>query len=315
MFDKKFKIVAILGILIILGIIFGEKIVKVFSSVDDIQILPESTSLSYYKKSCEYGNSQVCNDLGDMYHHGSEITSVDHEMAVKFYFKSCELDDGKGCNNLAFMINNGRGIEKNNWKALKLYRKSCNELDTPEACYNVGAMYYRGEGTKRNYANAVYYFKKACENGIGAGCNDLGYMYEHGKYFKADTREAISYYLDACSMKEASACFNLANLHKEKGNKVNAKQFYIRACDLGNTFSCNQLESVLGKRILEIKDETALSEAINACSVSTQGGTMCYRVGLYYEKQGEDNKARAFFEKACARKQSQSCKHLGDLHR
>ena len=71
----------------------------------------------------------------------------------------------------------------------------------------------------------------------------------------------------------------------------------------------------MGNKIQAISTQTELQEAIKACKLSTQGGTMCYKVGLYYEKLGENEKARDYFDKACNRGQSQSCKHLGDLFR
>ena len=314
MFDKKFTMVLVLGALIILGVLFGERIVGALSSVEKISTLTESKSMEYYKKSCEYQDSDVCNEVGDMFHYGSNDVSIDLDEAVDYYTKSCALENGKGCNNLAYMLNHGYGVEKNNWNALKLYKKAC-KYGEMEACYNVGSMYFHGEGTKRNYYNSALYFQKSCNNGIGAGCNDLGYMYEHGRYVRRDLQEARSLYADACDMGEASGCNNLAYMH-EKANRIQtAKQYYSRACDLGDTASCNRLESVLGNRIREIDGEVALREALNACRVSTQGGTMCYRVGLYYEKLEENEKARQYFEDACNRGQSQSCKHLGDLYR
>jgi len=314
MFDKKFTIVLIVGVLIILGILFGEKIIGALSSVEKISTLTESKSMEYYKKSCKYQDADICNMVGDIYHYGKNNVSVDLEEAVEYYTKACGLESGKGCNNLAYMLNNGYGVDKHNWNALKLYKKAC-KYEEMEACYNIGSMYFHGEGTKKSYYSAALYFQKSCNNGIGAGCNDLGYMYEHGKYVKGDLREAMSLYADACDMGESSGCNNLAHLH-EKANRIQtAKQYYNRACDLGDTPSCNRLESVLGNKIREIKGDVELKEALNACRVSTQGGTMCYRVGLYYEKEEENDKAREYFEKACDRGQSQSCKHLGDLYR
>ena len=314
MFNKKFKIVLFLAITVILLILFGKDMMNRVGSVNKISTFTEPMSLTYYKKSCNYEDSKVCNELGDMYRKGSDIVSIDNAEAVEYYKRSCELEDGKGCNNLAYMLNQGKGIKPNNWTAIRLYKKAC-KLGEMEACYNVGSMYYHGEGTKRIYANAVYYFKKSCNNGIGAGCNDLGFMHEHGKYLSASIHKAISYYSDACEMGEASGCKNLAYLREQKGHLKPAKQFYIKACTLGDNYSCNRLENFLGSQIYVIKDEVALEEAKNACKLSTQGGTMCYRVGLYYEKLEENEKARTFFEKACDREQSQSCKHLGDLHR
>ena len=313
MFDKRMAITLFLGMLIILGIIFGDRVVENISSGKKISNLIENDSkaVSYYKKACDFQDGDVCNKLGDMYHTGKNV-SLDYENAVEYYTKACELESGAGCNNLAFMLNRGLGIEKNNWSALKLYKKACKYGEI-EACYNIGSMYYHGEGTKRNYYTAAKYFKKSCNRGVGAGCNDLAFMYENGKYLKRDLSEAISLYREACDLGEASGCNNVAYIYEKRNNDVTARGFYSKACDLGDIPSCNRLESVLGNKIRAIKGEVDLKEAQNACRVSTQGGTMCYRVGLYYEEHDEHEKARDYFEKACNRGQSQSCKHLGDL--
>lgn len=314
MFDKKFKIVLFLFILIIVLVMYGKDIFSSFSSVSKITALTEPKSLDYYKKSCEYEDSEMCNTIGDMYHYGKDMVSVDYEEAFKYYKKSCELENGKGCNNLGFLFNQERGVKRNNWTAIRLYQKAC-DYGEMEACYNVGAMYYNGEGTKRNYYKAVYYFQKSCNNDIGAGCNNLGYMYENGKYVKGDIRQAISHYADACDMKNASGCKNLAHIKEKKGNLAAAKQLYKRACLLGDKHSCNRLENVLGNRIVRITNPVELSESIKACNDSTKGGTMCYKVGLYYEQEEDSEKAHEYFEKACNREQSQACKRLGDLFR
>ena len=315
MFNKKFVIALILGLLIILAVLFGKNVVNRMTSTNNIATLIESdsTSIAFYKKACQFQDGEVCNQLGDIYHYGNDVY-VNYSEAVKFYTRACELENGSGCNNLAFMLNKGRGIEKNNWNALKLYKKAC-KYGEMEACYNVGAMYFHGEGTKRNYYNAAHYFKKSCNKGIGSGCYDLAFMYEHGKYVRRDLPEAMSLYSDACDMGEASGCNNLAHIHEARHNDVSSRQFYSKACDLGDTPSCNRLETVLGKKILAIKGEVDFKEARNACNISTQGGTMCYKVGLYYEEHGQNEEARQYFTKACDRGQSQSCKHLGDLFR
>ncbi len=314
MFNKKVKIVFFLGIAVILLVLFGKDILHKLGSINQISSITESKSIGFYKRSCKYGDSGVCNELGDMYHYGRDLLSVDYEEAVEYYRRSCELKDGRGCNNLAYMLNTGKGITHNNWTAIRMYKKAC-KLKEMEACYNVGSMYYHGEGTKRNYYHAVSFFNKSCENGIPAGCNNLGYMYEHGKHVGRNIHTAMSHYADACEMGEPSGCKNLGYLKEKRGQLKPAKQLYIKACTLGDNYSCNRLENFLGSQIYEIKDELALKEAKNACNRSSKGGTMCYRVGLYYEKEDEPEKARIFLKKACDRQQSQSCKHLGDLYR
>lgn len=307
MTKKPMVLTAVILTLIILAINFFPSSVP----VPQLSTLTDSTYISYYKKACNLEDSEACNDLGDIY-----FKDEDYSDAVDFYKKSCELENSEGCNNLAYMLDKGLGIERHNWHALKLYQRSCKSGNM-KACYNVGAMYFRGEGAKRNYYKAATYFKKACNSDVASACNDLAYMYANGKYFSRNITKAIGLYYDACDMGEVSGCNNLGYMY-EVGDGVNknlqkAERFYEKACSLDDYPSCDRLETVLGKKIREIKTKEDFESAKKACKNSTKGGTMCYKLGLYFEKNDDIDLAIKYFETACDRGQSQSCKHLGDI--
>lgn len=142
-------------------------------------------------------------------------------------------------------------------------------------------------------------------------------MYAHGQYVKKDIYEAISLYLDACEMGEASGCNNLGYMYEVGSgvaeDEMKAEKFYTAACELNDRVSCNRLGTVYGKRVQEIKSQADLDVAQKSCGLGNP--IMCYKVGLYLEKKKEESKARTYFERACDGGESQSCKHLGDLHR
>jgi len=281
--------------------------------VPKLGALTDAKYITYYKKACNLEDSEACNDLGDIY-----FKDKDYDDAVEFYKKSCELENSEGCNNLAYMLDQGLGIERHNWEALKLYERSC-KAGNMKACYNVGAMYFKGEGTKRNYYKAALYFKKSCNADIASACNDLAFMYANGKNFRKNITKAIGLYYDACDMGEASGCNNLGYMYETgdgvRKNLQKAERFYEKACSLDDYPSCDRLETVLGKKIREITTEEDFNAAKKACKNSTKGGTMCYKLGLYFEKNDDKDLAMKYFETACDRGQSQSCRHLGDIAR
>jgi len=281
--------------------------------VPKLASLTDATYITYYKKACTLEDSEACNDLGDIY-----FKDKDYDDAVEFYKQSCTLENSEGCNNLAYMLDQGLGIERHNWEALKLYERSCKSGNM-KACYNVGAMYFKGEGAKRNYYKASVYFKKACNADIASACNDLAFMYANGKNFRKNITKAIGLYYDACDMGEASGCNNLGYMYETgdgvRKNLQKAERFYEKACSLDDYPSCDRLETVLGKKIREISTEEDFNAAKKACKNSTKGGTMCYKLGLYFEKNDDEDLAMKYFETACDRGQSQSCRHLGDIAR
>ena len=281
--------------------------------VPKLASLTDATYITYYKKACTLEDSEACNDLGDIY-----FKDKDYDDAVDFYKQSCTLENSEGCNNLAYMLDQGLGIERHNWEALKLYERSC-KAGNMKACYNVGAMYFKGEGAKRNYYKASVYFKKACNADIASACNDLAFMYANGKNFRKNITKAIGLYYDACDMGEASGCNNLGYMYETgdgvRKNLQKAERFYEKACSLDDYPSCDRLETVLGKKIREISTEEDFNAAKKACKNSTKGGTMCYKLGLYFEKNDDEDLAMKYFETACDRGQSQSCRHLGDIAR
>jgi len=300
-------------IIILTSIIVAINFLPSLVPVKKLATLTDATYITYYKKACGLEDSEACNNLGDIYY-----KDKDYSDAVDFYKQSCSLENSEGCNNLAYLLDQGLGIDRNNWQALKLYEKSC-KLDNMEACYNVGAMYFKGEGTRRNYYKASRYFEKSCDEGIASGCNDLAYMYANGKYFKKNIQKAIGLYYDACESGEASGCNNLGYMYEVgdgvRKNSQKAERFYEQACTLDDYPSCDRLETVLGKKIREIKTEEDFKAAKKACKNSKKGGTMCYKLGLYFETNNDTDIALEYFEEACNRGQSQSCKHLGDIAR
>jgi len=115
--------------------------------------------------------------------------------------------------------------------------KKCSDGD-PLACYHTGMLFEEGKGTKPNLSKAKRYYKKSCTLGYGTGCNHVAKILRKEKKYQS----AFNYYLTGCHFNQANACYDLASLYKEgKGIHLNykkAKQYYKKACRLGNKTSC-----------------------------------------------------------------------------
>ncbi len=131
----------------------------------------------YLEKSCDTGDVDSCNELGQLYYNGDKNVSVDFTKAVKLYEIACNGNNMSGCSGL-------------------------------------GVMYHNGEGVKKDSSKAYVLFEKACKSGESVGCNNLGYLYETSAGVKQDLVKAKELYQQACAAGYDYACENYKRLKK-----------------------------------------------------------------------------------------------------
>ena len=137
--------------------------------------------------------------------------------AGKLYKKACDGGSANGCNNLGFIYDAGKGITKNPFIAVKFYKKACAMGDI-DGCYNLGNMYKSGRGVRKNPFIAVKLYKKACDGGSAYGCLDLGFNYENGKGVKQNNFKAAKFFKKACAMGlDDFGCINYSRLKNKLG--------------------------------------------------------------------------------------------------
>ena len=167
-----------------------------------------------------------------------------------YYQKACNMNYGEGCYKLGNFYYTGEGVNKDYWRALAYYEQAC-KMNNADGCGTLGVEYegqfLRREGVKRDYQKAVSYYKKACHAlNSGTWCNALGIFYESQK----DYLGAKIYWDMACNLNDGRGCFNLGDLYR-KGQGVSqnfqtAKQYFIKACDLGEPFGCDVYKQLNG---------------------------------------------------------------------
>jgi hypothetical protein len=87
------------------------------------------TAFSYYKKSCDMGNMNGCNNLGLMYEYGHGVRQ-DNEKAIELYKKACDSDNAKGCRSLAIAT-----CGKDPIKAKEILGLACDKKDETSCQY------------------------------------------------------------------------------------------------------------------------------------------------------------------------------------
>ncbi len=74
-----------------------------------------------------------------------------------------------------------------------------------------------------------------CNRGYGKACNSLGMLY----IFTLGTAESRAIWEKGCVAGDANSCKNIADGYKDEKNLVKAKEYYAKACELGDFAACN----------------------------------------------------------------------------
>ena len=108
----------------------------------------------------------------------AEFQKGNYQKASKLFKKACDRGNMNGCNNLGFLYANGNGVTQNFQIAKQLYKKACDG-GSMDACNSLGILYYKGRGVLKNIRIAKELFKKACYGGNQIGCNAYKILTSH----------------------------------------------------------------------------------------------------------------------------------------
>lgn len=198
----------------------------------------------YWEKGCdELNNADSCSALGLLYEEGLGVKQ-DIKKTMIYYSKACELtNNGYICYYLGNLL---KGVKNTflPWTRAGYYARAC-ELNKVDACRRLGYIYELGEGEKKDTVRAIEYYEKGCELDDALSCVDLGIIYASGDGVRQDFAKTRQYYEKACGeLDNSSACWALGNFYEEgrngfKQNKSVAKEYYGKACDMGNKGGCD----------------------------------------------------------------------------
>ena len=184
-------------------------------------------AFEYYKKGCELKNGGSCMCLGSLYDEGQGVRQ-DSAMAKKYYGEACDLGSEVGCDYYNKLISEDKllqavkGCVENNNACQKFIDNgdlpSVNQCDGFKlSCFFSGQIYeFVGQ-----YKQAFEYYKKGCglehqnEKQLAGSCLNLGALYYKGKGVRQDKVVAKKYFGKACDLGEKSSCNNYRILNEQ----------------------------------------------------------------------------------------------------
>ncbi len=265
-------------------------------NVMKVFVKDEITDTALAETLCYAGYADACNKLGDILkRRGSQ------NPAIQAYARGCDLGNAESCLHAAELLGSGRDM-KHLTTALLYYGRGCDSKKSKlcdkhkgfiarhrsaimrlcDSLDDAGCLSV-ARGLKANFPGlAVKAYRRSCNLGDPKGCYELGSMLE-GK--RAHKKEAWEAYLRACENKYKDACDKLADMLEKPPDRAFAKGL------------CNQ-----GKP----EFRPAIWGKAYACTIMGQ----MWQSGKGGPKNQE--KARAFFKRACNMDFGQGCMLLGD---
>ena len=116
--------------------------------------------------------------------------------------KGCDAQVGMACHAIAKKAKS----DTRYGKAAEAAKKACR-YGVSNSCFLAGMVYYAGASdVAADIVAARGLFEKACETGNNGGCAYLGWMYENGEGVTKDRDAAKQYYLKACNLGHQKSC-------------------------------------------------------------------------------------------------------------
>jgi hypothetical protein len=228
---------------------------------------------------------------------------------------ACTRGDGEACFRLGLIYQYGLGVAVDDPRAVAFYTDACAD-GNGESCNSLGNMYLWGLGIAKDYSRAAAYTIKACDAGDSLGCSGAGNMYSDGKFVQEDDSRAAEFYAKGLAIDskncDAGNSFWCGFVAYEYENGIlgvakdigKARQFYRKACFLGEKQSCDDLNKLDAN---EIKS----AQVVNPNSpVQHPGLAEIEQQSTALRRQGRYSEARPLFEQACAAGSWDSCDTL-----
>lgn len=294
-------------------------------------------AFKFYQKACSLDYEIGCYNVAYSYENGQGVEQ-NLAMALEFYEKACDLKEADGCFSVAWIYDKGEKVEQNSSKALNFYQKAC-DLDNKVGCYNVGVIYNNGKGVSQNFAKALQFYQKSCDLSYANGCHNAGVYYEIGQGVSQDYALAKEHYGKACRLDRKDSCdkekiMNLTLMCESnngeacndlvvryvkgdgvKKNLSKAFEYAKKACNLNSIDGCEWYMSMIEQSGNKEWIATLIPPVREKICELKKDGAYCAKLGVDYQKSGNDSKALQMWDKACEFNEALACLTMGDLHR
>jgi TPR repeat protein len=165
--------------------------------------------------------------------------------------QACAGGSGYACNMTGLWYRGEDGYPKRpDAEAVAVFTKSC-ALDFAQGCYLQGWMTRAGDGTKKDKEAGQALMLKACQpdNSYAPACYEAAWPMVNGESKKLQNwNMGVKLLRIGCAGDDAPSCAVLGDKLAEGGlgwDDGEAARYMRKACNAGNNYGCNKLESYL----------------------------------------------------------------------
>jgi len=279
------------------------------------QVAKEDEGVAAQVVACDEGIVVACVDLAGRAERGDGVKK-DLARATALFTKACDGGHAESCRWVA-KHHEATGAGKATTEFLE---KACTEGDDA-ACVRAGRALFAGSPDERKRSAAA--FARACERGHAPSCTGQGIFWSttgvDATHDMKRDETARTYFDKGCKGGDAQGCVNLAFL-LEKGrggfpDKDGADALYQKACEQKNAHGCFNLAVRRRSAGTPERDVEAAQLFDNACALDEPEG--CAEVAWHHLRgrgvARDPTRARAFAERACAKKIDKGCRIVSFL--
>ena len=234
-------------------------------------------SVTWFKKSSDYGSAKGKYLLGDCYLNGL-VVDKDQMKAVQLFRISAEQGYSQSQYMLGRCYDNGWGVPKDYDEAKKCYYKAA-EQNNADAQFSLGV----GFKLNKNYSEAKKWLQKASENGNFRAYMELAEAYEERLFGYKDHKMAMKLYEKAAELGFAEAQGTLGEIYykglfeEEKNGKEAVKWLKMAA---ENGYGESQVTMASFYYSGEIVDKN-IKEAVRYCRMKSSEEYFSYKNEMY----------------------------------
>jgi uncharacterized protein len=197
-----------------------------------------------FRRGCDLGAAEACNDLGVM-QATANGTGQDDVSARQLFERACDRASMLGCFNLSVMLKQGRGGPANVPHSQLLLEHACG-LGHGGACYNRALELFES----RPDLSALYE-RRGCQLGVGRACRGEQIAQDNRRENRRNPLRALEVEQADCAAGRARACNQAGWLMSirtsPQWNLAASIASFRRGCDLGANTPCYNLGTLLAE--------------------------------------------------------------------
>lgn len=151
-----------------------------------------------FELACAKGNALACNDVGWRF---EDIPPAER---ARYYRRACEGGAGDGCDNWGTMLARGTGIAADQQEAKRVLNEGCVVQERGAACLALAELHEEGVFGVADRARVTKLYTRACELEEARGCSKAGVLDQANR--AARFERALELLRRGCREGEAEDC-------------------------------------------------------------------------------------------------------------